>query len=445
MLKVMAVSDPPVNSAYPGRVRVEAATMGEAMEERYSMCQDQPAQIDCRVEACIFYFGGHCAKALPAITLNPDKSYVCWSEKTLEELDIERQSRKAEEATMKVLSVFDYEALQVTTNEPEWPDYRRYHAGAWEQCLSGDWFKIEGEEGEEVEAAYQEFLREDLANLAYNVERDALRPLFYRRSGLWAWEAKQGDGGWEKVGDLDTLARLERTYMRSGAEEAVAFRDVATRMKEQLQGLTADFQYPRMCRRCSPGVWEVRRLRQHGWERVKDPALIARLEEAYMNSGPEEATESTLKDPGQRYTDDFEWKASPANEFAQVHEALAYLVGIGEVFHPWWAWIALESEYQTIFQCDHRGLKVRQWRGKGFSREGLLTTGGKWGVILVISEEELMRLWHKSPERKLEFAKQITRETIEHAYCVGEGDPYPEYTLLSFFRDAEVAANEKPA
>ena len=48
--------------------------------ERYPMGADQPAQIDCRREDCRFYQGaGECSNVAPAITLNPQKTYVCWS------------------------------------------------------------------------------------------------------------------------------------------------------------------------------------------------------------------------------------------------------------------------------------------------------------------------------------------------------------------------------
>ena len=49
---------------------------------KYPMCDPQPAQIDCRVQDCIFYRGGGvCYNVAPAITLNPDKTFVCWSHK----------------------------------------------------------------------------------------------------------------------------------------------------------------------------------------------------------------------------------------------------------------------------------------------------------------------------------------------------------------------------
>lgn len=51
--------------------------------KRYSMCKDQPAQIDCRVESCLFSCGGgQCSNISPAITLNPNGVAFCWSKTT---------------------------------------------------------------------------------------------------------------------------------------------------------------------------------------------------------------------------------------------------------------------------------------------------------------------------------------------------------------------------
>jgi hypothetical protein len=48
--------------------------------KKYPMCDSQLAQIDCRVETCKFYQGGGvCWNCSPAITLNPDGTFVCWS------------------------------------------------------------------------------------------------------------------------------------------------------------------------------------------------------------------------------------------------------------------------------------------------------------------------------------------------------------------------------
>jgi hypothetical protein len=57
--------------------------------KRYPMGESQLAQIDCRIEKCIFYGGsGKCGNISPAITLNPSNTFVCWSfedEKTIKE------------------------------------------------------------------------------------------------------------------------------------------------------------------------------------------------------------------------------------------------------------------------------------------------------------------------------------------------------------------------
>jgi hypothetical protein len=47
---------------------------------RYPMTYDQPCQIDCRVTSCKFYKGaGKCENASPAITLNENGKFFCWS------------------------------------------------------------------------------------------------------------------------------------------------------------------------------------------------------------------------------------------------------------------------------------------------------------------------------------------------------------------------------
>ncbi len=47
---------------------------------RYPMTYDQPCQIDCRVTSCKFYKGaGVCENVSPAITLNENGKFVCWS------------------------------------------------------------------------------------------------------------------------------------------------------------------------------------------------------------------------------------------------------------------------------------------------------------------------------------------------------------------------------
>ncbi len=50
--------------------------------EKYPMCESQDAQIDCRKSDCKYYAtAGKCSSVSPAITLNKNKTYVCWSSK----------------------------------------------------------------------------------------------------------------------------------------------------------------------------------------------------------------------------------------------------------------------------------------------------------------------------------------------------------------------------
>lgn len=49
-------------------------------DKPYPMTCDQPSQIDCRVTICKFYKGsGKCVNTSPAITLNENGKFVCWS------------------------------------------------------------------------------------------------------------------------------------------------------------------------------------------------------------------------------------------------------------------------------------------------------------------------------------------------------------------------------
>jgi len=371
------------------------------------MCQDQPAQIDCRVEFCAFYSGGgQCSNVSPAITLNPGGGYVCWSEETSEKIVVDKHLTKAEEEIMKVLAVNDYTALEVETNEQDWPLFRRYGADAWEVCMHDSWEPVDcRDQLGELEDAFQKFMREESDYLALQDEDVTSRP--------------------GKIVEVDML-------------QDVGMAEVAKRMKEQLRKLTADAQRPLFYRRCGPGVWEGKRLDYWEWEKVDDPAMLAELEYNYQESIPEqEETMSTLRTPEERCIDDFEWKADLSNEMAQIKEALEYLAWIGMAFYPWWDWKVCDPMYSSLFKRDCWGLRVRQWRGAGFSKQGLLANGGKWGVILVISEEALVRLWHGSPERKLEVARQITRETIENVYLIAEGDFYPEFVPIIEDEEAE--------
>ena len=52
------------------------------MSEGYNKYKDQPVQIDCRIKSCTFQAAGKCNKISPAITLNENNSFVCWSMET---------------------------------------------------------------------------------------------------------------------------------------------------------------------------------------------------------------------------------------------------------------------------------------------------------------------------------------------------------------------------
>lgn len=52
--------------------------------KRYAMGSDQPAQIDCRVVDCVFHKEGCCCNVSPALTLNPNLTFRCWSERKLD-------------------------------------------------------------------------------------------------------------------------------------------------------------------------------------------------------------------------------------------------------------------------------------------------------------------------------------------------------------------------
>lgn len=51
----------------------------DAEGERYPMCQDQPAQLDCRMTSCRYHRAGQCVNISPAITLQPEGYAYCWS------------------------------------------------------------------------------------------------------------------------------------------------------------------------------------------------------------------------------------------------------------------------------------------------------------------------------------------------------------------------------
>ena len=51
---------------------------------RYPWTNDQPCQIDCRVSSCKFNNGsGICHNISPAITLNENGKFSCWSQETV--------------------------------------------------------------------------------------------------------------------------------------------------------------------------------------------------------------------------------------------------------------------------------------------------------------------------------------------------------------------------
>jgi hypothetical protein len=58
---------------------VDVLEYDERRISRYNMCEDQPAQIDCRCSGCIHHKNGACNNISPAITLNHNGTAVCWS------------------------------------------------------------------------------------------------------------------------------------------------------------------------------------------------------------------------------------------------------------------------------------------------------------------------------------------------------------------------------
>jgi hypothetical protein len=55
------------------------------MKDKYPMCKDQLAQINCRVQTCKYNTGGgNCSNVSPAITLNNNSNqFVCWSQENI--------------------------------------------------------------------------------------------------------------------------------------------------------------------------------------------------------------------------------------------------------------------------------------------------------------------------------------------------------------------------
>ena len=54
--------------------------------EKYPMCEDQLAQIDCRITTCYHHNDtGCCGNISPAIALNENGKFTCWSKKLITE------------------------------------------------------------------------------------------------------------------------------------------------------------------------------------------------------------------------------------------------------------------------------------------------------------------------------------------------------------------------
>lgn len=49
------------------------------MIDKYPMGESQPAQVDCRIQKCRYHQPGLCTNPAPAITLNPNGQFTCWS------------------------------------------------------------------------------------------------------------------------------------------------------------------------------------------------------------------------------------------------------------------------------------------------------------------------------------------------------------------------------
>lgn len=64
------------------------------LKDKYPMGDPQLAQVDCRVEECEFHIDANCINVAPAITLNPNGTYVCWS-KRVREKQLEGEKKQA--------------------------------------------------------------------------------------------------------------------------------------------------------------------------------------------------------------------------------------------------------------------------------------------------------------------------------------------------------------
>jgi len=55
-------------------------SVSKRSDGRYPMCKNQDAQIDCRKTECKYHECGSCKNISPAITLNENGKFTCWSE-----------------------------------------------------------------------------------------------------------------------------------------------------------------------------------------------------------------------------------------------------------------------------------------------------------------------------------------------------------------------------
>lgn len=62
-------------------IKDETMEAPPSVSNRYPMCKDQIAQIDCRVKDCNYNLGtGKCSNVSPAITLHDGGKFLCWSQ-----------------------------------------------------------------------------------------------------------------------------------------------------------------------------------------------------------------------------------------------------------------------------------------------------------------------------------------------------------------------------
>jgi hypothetical protein len=47
----------------------------------YPMCKPQPVQLDCRKTDCIYHQNAGCTNPAPAVTLNENSTFICWTYK----------------------------------------------------------------------------------------------------------------------------------------------------------------------------------------------------------------------------------------------------------------------------------------------------------------------------------------------------------------------------